>query len=120
MKVAAMGSDLRGARVRGPDLRQLHSQLADAHDSKIHLVLELVDRLETRGEAEALIAPLRQRLAKLKPKRKLSFTRLLFTPFNPLIVNTPDWKPNSLAIPRTILPLLARYVQTDLMLLCRI
>ena len=64
-KVPAMDPDLKGATMRGPELRRLRSELTAAEDSKIHLVLELVDRLEARGEADSLIAPLRGRLAKL-------------------------------------------------------
>jgi hypothetical protein len=67
MKVTAMDPKQSGAKVGGQELRRLRSQLVTAEDSKIHLVLELVDRLEMRGEADALIAPLRRRLAKLKP-----------------------------------------------------
>jgi hypothetical protein len=113
-KVPGMDPDLKGATMRGPELRRLRSELTAAEDSKIHLVLELVDRLEARGEADSLIAPLRGRLAKLKPKRKLTFARLLFTPFNPVIVDTPDWRPDSPAIPRTALAPLTRHIQTRL------
>jgi hypothetical protein len=109
-----MALERSGAKMRGPALRQLRSQLASAEDSKIHLVLQLVDRLEVRGDADALIAPLRGRLAKLKLKRKLTFARLLFTPCNPLIVDSQEWKPNSPAIPRTAIPFLARQIQTEL------
>src|SRR6186713_2386552 len=56
-KVPAMDPDLKGAAMRGPE----RSQLTSAEDSKIHLVLELVDRLEARWEADSLIAPLRAR-----------------------------------------------------------
>jgi len=45
-----MALERSGAKMRGPELRQLRSQLASAEDSKIHLVLQLVDRLEVRGE----------------------------------------------------------------------
>src|SRR5262245_11942506 len=109
-----MATERNGAQMRGPELRQLRSALATAEDSKIHLVLELVDRLETRGDADALIAPLRRRLAKLKPKRKMTFARLLFTPFNPLIVDAQGWKPDSPAIARTVIPFLARQIQANL------
>jgi len=109
-----MASDQNAMKMRGPELRRLRSQLETAADDKIHLVLQLVDRLGARGEADSLIAPLRSRLAKLKPKRKLTFARLLFTPFNPVIVDTPDWRKDSPAIPRTALPSLARCIETKL------
>jgi len=109
-----VASDLTNPKPRGPELRRLRNELSTAADSKIHLVLELVDGLESRGEADALIAPLRARLAKIKPKRKLTLARLIFTPFNPVIIDTPHWKPDSPAIPRTALPSLAKHIQAKL------
>jgi hypothetical protein len=37
-----MALERSGAKMRGPELRQLRSQLASAEDSKIHLVLQLL------------------------------------------------------------------------------
>lgn len=108
-----MVSDVTGSKTHGSEMRQLRSQLANAQDAKIHRVLELIDSLAKRDGADAVIAPLRQRLAKLKPRRKVNFARLLFTPFKPLIVAPSDWSRESSNIPRTALGTLARYVQLN-------
>lgn len=90
----------------GPNLRTLHRDLAAAQDDQIHRVLTIIDDLAERGDADKLIAPLRGRIAELRPRRKLSLARLLFTPFNPLIVDAASWSAAAPSIPRTaILPL---------------
>jgi len=96
------------------ELRTLNRGLAAAEDNKIHRVLEIIDSLADRGEADDLIAPLRARLAELRPRRPLSFARLLFLPLDPLIVATPEWNRDSPAIPRGALTPLARQVQDGL------
>jgi hypothetical protein len=94
------------APLTGPHLRTLHRDLAAAQDDQIHRVLTLIDDLTHRGDADRLIAPLRGRIAELRPRRKLSLTRLLFTPLNPLIVDAASWSAAAPSIPRTaILPL---------------
>jgi hypothetical protein len=114
VKVDQMVSDVTGSKTRGSEMRELRSELVNAEDAKIHRVLELIDSLAKRDDADAVIAPLRQRLAKLKPRRKVNFARLLFAPFNPLIVPPSDWNRESSNIPRTALGTLARYVQINL------
>src|SRR5579863_4949569 len=109
-EVAEMASSLTSPGTRSSELRQIRAQLAAAQDAQIHRVIEIVDNLAKRGDADAVIAPLRARLAKLKPRRKLSFSRLLFTPFNPLIVGPSDWSRESPGIPRTALATLARHI----------
>ena len=56
----------------GPSLRTLHRDLAAAQDDQIHRVLTIIDALAERGDADKLIAPLRGRIAELRPRRKLS------------------------------------------------
>src|ERR1700744_3703323 len=102
-RVAEMVSEVTGARTHRSEVRQLRSQLVHAEDEKIHRILELIDSLERREDADAVIAPLRERLAKLKPRRKINFARLLFRPFDPLIVGPADWSRDSPNIPRTAL-----------------
>ncbi|MGA9014799.1 MAG: hypothetical protein WB509_20100, partial [Acetobacteraceae bacterium] len=90
----------------GPNLRTLHRDLAAAQDDQIHRVLTIIDALAERGDADKLIAPLRGRIAELRPRRKLSLARLLFTPLQPLIVEAASWSLAAPSIPRTaILPL---------------
>lgn len=86
------------------NVRQIQRQLADSSDPKLVRVLELVDGMENRGEADALIAPLRDRLRHLRPVRRLRFGRLLFLPFDHVIVPPLQWRPDLTAIPRSALP----------------
>ena len=91
--------------------RQLQRQLADSSDPKLVRVLELVDGMEHRGDADALIAPLRERLRHLRPVRRLRFGRLLFLPFDHVIVSPLQWRPALTAIPRSALPPLIALVR---------
>jgi hypothetical protein len=109
-----MGNSSIGPTANRLEGRRLGSQLTTVEDEKIHRVLEIVDSLGLRGEADAVIAPIRARLAKLRPKRTLNCARLLFTPFDPLMVSPADWIPGSSTIPRTALTALARQVQAKL------
>ncbi len=93
------------------NVRQLQRQLADSSDPKIFRVLELVDGMENRGEADALIAPLRDRLRHLRPARRLRFGRLLFLPFDHVIVPPLHWRPDQTALPRSALPPLIALVR---------
>ena len=98
----------------GPNLRTLHRDLAGAQDDQIHRVLTIIDDLAERGDADKLIAPLRRRIAELRPRRKLSLTRLLFTPLDPLIVDAANWSPTAPSIPRTAIQPLADQVSDGL------
>ena len=98
----------------GSDLRALRGKIAASTDDHILRVLEVIDGLSSRGEADLLIEPLRKRMAELRPRRKLSLARLLFTPLNPLIVAANDWVPESPAIPRTAIAPMVRLVQRHL------
>ena len=64
----------------------------------------MVDAMPNRGAADQLIAPLRARLAHLRPPRPLRFARLLFLPLDPLIVPAARWRAAQPAIPRTVIP----------------
>ena len=83
---------------------EVQHKLRTAGDEQLAQVVALVDAMPARGEADALIAPLRARLAALEPARPLTFTRLLFRPLDPVIVIGPRWRPGVPAVPRTALP----------------
>ena len=107
MTVAARGVDRK-------QLNELNRELTGARDSQIARVVAMVDALPERGAADHLIAPLRQRLAQLRPARPMRFCRLLFTPFDPVIVPGPKWRPGSPTIPRTALEPIAEAVRAQL------
>ncbi len=88
------------------DLRKLNRSLDTASDAQIAKVVAAVDALGARGMADEMIAPLRPRLALLRPPRPLRFCRLMFMPLDPLIVSGANWRPDSPTIPRpALLPL---------------
>jgi hypothetical protein len=96
------------------ELSELNRELTGARNSQIARVVAMVDALPERGAADHLIAPLRPRLAQLRPSRPLRFCRLLFTPFDPIIVPGPKWRSGSPSIPRTALEPIAEAVRTEL------
>ncbi|HEY0203919.1 MAG TPA: hypothetical protein VGC15_07210 [Acetobacteraceae bacterium] len=78
-------------------------KLVRARDDQMAQVVALVDALVQRGQADALIAPLRPRLALLAPSRLMTVTRLMFRPLDPVIVPGSQWRPGMPALPRTAL-----------------
>ncbi len=90
-----------------PDVTSLRRDLISAADAKIARVVAMVDALPRRGVADGLIAPLRPRLAELGLPRRMNAGRLLFTPFDPLIVAPKAWKRGGPGIPRGALTPLA-------------
>lgn len=88
-------------------IRSVHADLRAASDAKLAEVIAMVDALAERGEADRLVAPLRPRLAALRPPRPLRFARLLFLPLDPVIVDTARWRVDSATIPRGAIPPLA-------------
>ena len=96
------------------ELSALNRELTSAPDRQFARVVAMVDALPGRGAADDLIAPFRPRLAQLRPARPLRFCRLLFSPFDPVIVPGPKWRPGSPSIPRTVLEPFAESVRTEL------
>lgn len=90
----------------GPEMRAMRRELASAPDAQVLQVLRLVDAMADRGQADALLAPLRERLRVLRPPRPLRLSRLLFLPLDPVIVPANAWRPEQALLPRNaILPL---------------
>jgi hypothetical protein len=101
-------------RSSNPAIREVSRGLSEAGDEKILQVVRMVDAMPVRGAADQLIAPLRARLARLRPPRPLRFARLLFLPLDPLIVPAARWRPQLPSIPRTAIPVLAAAMEAAL------
>jgi hypothetical protein len=101
-------------RSSNPAIRAVARGLASAKDVQIMQVVAMVDAMPSRGPADQLIAPLRARLARLRPPRPLRFARLLFMPLDPLIVPAARWRAEQPTIPRTVIPVLAAAVEEAL------
>jgi hypothetical protein len=95
-------------------IRAVTRELAEARDLQILKVVAMVDAMPHRGAADQLIAPLRARLAQLRPPRPLRFARLLFLPLDPLIVNAARWRVGQPTVPRSAIPCIAAALATDL------
>jgi hypothetical protein len=95
-------------------VRAVRSQLIDADDEKIGRVLALLDKTGDSAASEALLAPLRTRLATLKPARPIRFARLLFLPLDPLIETPRNWRPGRTALPRSAIRPMASVVRAAL------
>src|SRR3954451_19478819 len=94
--------------------RQLGSDLRSATDAQLSQVLALIDAMPVRGSADALIAGLRPRVAKLHACRPLTMTRVLFAPLDALIVPPRAWRPGAVTIPRSVLGFVSTPVLTSL------
>ena len=92
-----------GVRSPNPAIREVIRGVHDARDEQILKVVAMVDAMPNRGNADQILAPLRDRLARLRPPRPLRFARLLFMPLDPLIVPAARWRPAQPAIPRTVI-----------------
>ncbi len=96
------------------ELIALRHGLAVASDRKVMHVIGVLDEMVAGAAADHLIDPVRPRLVKLRPARRLRFTRLLFMPLDPIIVPARHWQPGTPTIPRTVLEPLARTVRAAL------
>jgi hypothetical protein len=88
-------------------IRMLQQSLSDARDEQLTRVVGMIDDLVERASVDALLAPLRARLAGLRVPRKPSFCRLLFTPLDTVIVAPTEWRRGMAAVPRSALKPLA-------------
>ena len=99
---------------RATELHAVRSRVADAGDDRVLQIVRLVETMTDRGEADALLAPLRGRLGLLRPARKMRFSRLLFMPFDRVIVSPTTWRMEQPTIPRTALIPLTKIVRASL------
>jgi hypothetical protein len=97
-----------------PEVRALRQDLSLADDQKIKRVIAMLDDVADPKMNQALLDPLRVRLASLNLERPLRFTRLLFLPLDPVIVAPRDWQPDEPSVPRTALAPLAQLVRKGL------
>jgi hypothetical protein len=96
------------------ELNWLSNAAARANDGALAKVVSMLDQLQQRGEADAVLATVRQRLRGLRPARPLGFTRLLFLPLDGAIVPSARWRRGEPSLPRSALPPLAAEVQRQL------
>jgi hypothetical protein len=95
-------------------IHAVRHELLEADNRKLKRILALMDNVSDPAVNQALLDPLRPRLAILRPVRPLRFGRLLLTPLDPLIVPARTWKPGAAAVPRTALGAIFKTVRAEL------
>ncbi len=101
-------------RSSDPAIRAISRTLMEAGDERVLQIVRMIDGMADRGLADEMIAPLRPRLARLRPPRPLTLDRLLFTIFDPIIVPVTRWRPGTATLPRTVLRSLAATTRAGL------
>ncbi len=89
------------------ETRHLIHALAAASDMALAQVIEMLDRLPDRSEADRVLDAARPRLKQMRPARSLQFTRLLFLPLDGAISDNRDWQKGDARLPRSALPAIA-------------
>ena len=89
-----------GVRNQFAETRHLIHVLASASDMALAQVIEILDRLPDRLEADRLLDAARPRLKQIRPSRSLQFTRLLFLPLDGAISDNKDWQKDDARLPR--------------------
>lgn len=89
--------------VAGALASEIRVALSDASDEQLCRVVGVLDSLVTRGEADRLLAGLRDRIRALHPDRPMRFGRLLVLPLEAALVQTADWLRDPAGIPRAAL-----------------
>lgn len=86
-------------------LADLSARIARARPDAISAIVALIDRLPERGEADALIAPMRPRLNRMRDivRRPASLGRVLAFPIEDLLVEPDVWRRGSLSVPRSVM-----------------
>jgi hypothetical protein len=80
--------------------REIGAALAAAPDRTLGRIVGIVDGLNDRGAADALLAAARPRLRDLRPPRPLRFTRLLAIPLEVALVASDSWRGAADGVPR--------------------
>lgn len=94
------------------ETRHLIHALAAASDMALTNVVEILDRLPDRLEADRLLDAARPRLRQLRPARSLQFTRLLFLPLDGAIADNGEWQRGDFRLPRAALPGIAEALRS--------
>jgi hypothetical protein len=105
------GKDTGRAKNQFAETRHLIHALASASDMALAQVIEILDRLPDRSEADRLLDAARPRLRQIRPSRSLQFTRLLFLPLDGAISDNREWQKGDARLPRSALPAIAEAVR---------
>lgn len=107
-------ADRPSAKNKLTETRHLVYALASASDMALTNVVEILDGLPNRLEADRLLDAARPRLRQIRPARSLQFTRLLFLPLDGAIVDNKEWRRGDARLPRTALPGIAEALRLSM------
>ncbi|MCA3357548.1 MAG: hypothetical protein ING02_06095 [Roseomonas sp.] len=79
------------------------TDLTSASDENLLRIVAMIDRLPDRTKLDGLLTDIRPRLARLRPPRPVTMTRLLFLPLSGALVNRAAWRQDPATIPRAAL-----------------
>jgi hypothetical protein len=96
-----------------PD-RDMGAALAAAPPDKLGRIVGMLDSLQARGAADALLQAARPRLKDLRLDRPMRFTRLLAVPLEPALVPPEAWTRAPIEIPRSALSPIGEAVRAAL------
>lgn len=88
----------------GEGFGRLLDALETVGDDRLLAVIQIIDRLQDRGQLDVILDRVRPRLASLRPPRPLTLRRLLTYPLEPALVTDHEWLAGSYRIPRSHLP----------------
>lgn len=92
----------------GSNARRLRAELVAAPDATVARIVAMLDTLESRGDADDILAGVRPRLRLLRPARPMRLPRVLALPLEGALVSPTAWTQSNWEIPRSALaPLLA-------------
>ncbi|OYW10798.1 MAG: hypothetical protein B7Z53_00015 [Rhodospirillales bacterium 12-71-4] len=98
----------------GGQARQLRVALQQAPDHAVGRVVAMLDGLNDRGAADAVLDSVRPRLRRLQPPRPLRLPRLLFLPVEGALVEARDWRPGNPYVPRSAIAPIAALLARDM------
>lgn len=81
----------------------LAANLSGTSDENVLRIIAMIDRLPDRTKLDDLLTDIRPRLARLRPPRPVTMTRLLFLPLSGALVNRAAWRQDPATIPRAAL-----------------
>lgn len=83
---------------------EVEASLLHATDGQLARVMRFIDRLPVRGRLDDVVAPVRGRLAMVRPARSLTLARVLTLPIEDLLVDARYEVVSPWVLPRDILP----------------
>ncbi|HVZ08518.1 hypothetical protein [Rhodopila sp.] len=96
------------------DMRLLRQALTHVDDDKLRRIAAVVDSTADPAVNMAVLEPLRARLGPLHPPRLLRLPRLLFLPFDPIMVEAKAWRAEEPLVPRSAVMPVTDLVRTAL------